>query len=139
MMRMGLRDMDPAIPGDKRAHPRIRVEGATSMVGKPGILASLGFGPIRHPIVNISQGGALLRLGKGFPVGSRHELFIEIPNYQTVVETLGEVRWCAQSAKNSSDFFVGIQFVDLPPADRQKIAGITEKPGNGGGTPPLMR
>jgi len=33
-------------PGDKREHPRFQVDGATTSLGKPGFLASLGFGPI---------------------------------------------------------------------------------------------
>jgi hypothetical protein len=112
---------------DKREHPRFQVEGATTSLGKPGFLSSLGFGPIRHQVVNLSQGGALVRVGKEFPVESRHELRIELPTYREIVETLGEIRWCAQSAKNASDYYVGIQFVDLPAEDRQKLAGIYTK------------
>ena len=112
------------LPGDKREHPRFQVEGATTALGKPGFLASLGFGPIRHPVVNLSEGGALVRVGKQFPVESRHELRIEIPAYREIVETVGEVRWCAQSTKNKSDFYVGIRFVDLPADDQRKLAGI---------------
>jgi hypothetical protein len=118
---------DNAIPGDKREHPRFRVEGTTTVMGKPGFLASLGFGPIKHPVVNISQGGAMVRVSKEFPVDSVHELRIEIPKYQEVVETVGEIRWCAQSARNASDFFVGIRFIDLPTADQQKLAGLYER------------
>lgn len=115
------------LPGDKRVHPRFQVEGATTVLGKPGFLASLGFGPIRHPVVNLSQGGALVRVGRNFPVQSLHELRIELPAYREVLETVGEVRWCAQSAKNASDFYVGIRFVDLPDHDQRKLAGICEK------------
>jgi len=118
---------DNATPGDKREHPRFKVEGTTTVLGKPGFLASLGFGPIKHPVVNISQGGAMVRVGKQFLVDSLHELRIEIPKYQEVLETVGEVRWCAQSAKNASDFYVGIRFVDLPAADQEKIAGLYSK------------
>jgi hypothetical protein len=112
---------------DKREHPRFHVEGATTSLGKPGFLSSLGFGPIRHQVVNLSQGGALVRVGKQFPIDSRHELRIEIPTYREIVETVGEVRWCAQSAKNASDYYVGIQFVDLPPEDQRKLAGLYTK------------
>ena len=112
------------VSGDKREHPRFIVEGTTTVLGKPGFLSSLGFGPIKHTVVNLSQGGALGRVGKSFPVESLHELRIEIPKFQEVVETVGEVRWCAQSTKNASDFYVGIRFVDLPAADREKLAGL---------------
>jgi hypothetical protein len=121
---------DPAperAPGDKREHPRFQVEGATTCLGKPGFLSSLGFGPIRHQVVNLSEGGAMVRVGKNLPVDSRHELLIEIPTYRETLETVGEVRWCAQSAKNKSDFYVGIRFVDLPAEEQRKLAGIYAK------------
>lgn len=112
---------------EKRQFPRYKVEGATTVLGKPGILQSLGFGPIRHPIVNLSQGGAMVRLSKGFPVGSRHELRIEIPKVGEVVETWGEIRWCAQSAKNPADYYVGVEFVDVPADERRKLAGLHDR------------
>ena len=114
-------------PTDKREHPRFEIEGTTSSLGKPGILTSLGFGPIRHSVINLSQGGLMVRVGRRFDVASRHELRIEIPKLNEVIETLGEVRWCAQSARNDSDYYVGIRFVDLPDAERGKLAGMTER------------
>jgi hypothetical protein len=113
-------------PHDKREHPRFRVEGATTVVGKPGFLASLGIGPIKHSVINISQGGAMVRVGKSLPVGSRHELQIEIPKYSGLIAAVGEIRWCAQSARKDSDFYVGFSFVDVPPAEQTKLAGMNE-------------
>jgi len=111
---------------DKREHARFKVEGATASVGKPGFLASLGLGPIRHSVVNLSQGGAMIRLGKRVPVNSRHELRIEVPKCKEVIETVGEIRWCLPSAKKESDIYVGVRFVDLAPAERRKLAGMYE-------------
>ena len=120
--------VEAAIPvsTDKREHPRFKVEGTTASVGKPGILASLGLGPIRHQVVNLSQGGAMIRVGKRLPVESRHELRIEIPKCQEVIATVGEIRWCLASAKVESDIYVGVRFVDLPAAERRKLAGMYE-------------
>jgi hypothetical protein len=125
---------EPA-PKDKREHPRFKVEGATTSVGKPGFLASLGIGPIRHSVVNLSQGGAMVRVGKSLPIGSRHELQIEIPRSNEVIETVGEIRWCAQSARKDSDFYVGFRFVDLTPAEQSKLNGMTERLGSGKDAP----
>lgn len=111
-------------PGDKREHPRFKVEGATASVGKPGFLATLGFGPIRHSVVNLSQGGAMIRLGKRVPVGSRHDVRLEVPKCKEVIETMGEVRWCLASAKNERDIYIGLRFLDLPEAERRKLAGM---------------
>ena len=120
--------VEPSIPSsaDKRAHPRFKVEGATASVGKPGILATLGLGPIKHSVLNLSQGGVMIRLGKRVPVESRHDLRIEIPKCNETIEAVGEIRWCLASAKNESDIYVGIRFAELPPSDRKKLARMCE-------------
>src|SRR5215831_17000917 len=99
---------DRAIPvsTDKREHPRFKVEGATASVGKPGFLANLGLGLKKHPVINLSQGGAMIRVGKRLPVESRQELRIEIPKCNEVIETVGEVRWCLASAKQETDIYI---------------------------------
>jgi len=116
----------PAAPGDKREYPRFKVETATAALGKPGFLESLGLGSRKHPVINLSQGGAMIRLGKRLPIESKHELRIEIPKCKEVIQALGEIRWCLASAKSDSDIYVGVCFVDLPPTERRKIAGMYE-------------
>jgi hypothetical protein len=111
---------------EKREHPRFKAEGASASVGKPGFLASLGLGPIRHSVLNLSQGGVMIRLGKRLPVESRHELRLEIPKCREVIQAVGEIRWCLASAKDERDIYVGLRFVDLPAAERRKIAGMYE-------------
>src|SRR5213592_119371 len=119
-------DKSIAVSADKREHPRFKVEGAAASVGKPGFLASLGLGPIKHAVINLSQGGAMIRLGKRLPIESRHDLRIEIPKYKEVIEAVGEIRWCLASAKNERDIYAGVRFVDLPAAERRKRAGMYE-------------
>ena len=114
-------------PEDKRLHPRFKVEGATTAIGKPGFLATLGFSPIKFSVINLSQSGAMVRIGKSYPVGSRHEMQIEIPKFKETIETVGEIRWCAQSARKASDFYVGFRFVDLTAAERSKLGGMSER------------
>ena len=113
-----------AAANDKRAHPRFKVEG-TASVGKGGLLDGL-LGPKKHPVINLSQGGAMIRLNKKLTVESRHDLRIEIPKYREVIECTGEIRWCLESAKNAKDIYVGVQFVDLSAADLRKITGMYE-------------
>jgi hypothetical protein len=120
------RAIPPSSSAEKREHPRFRVEGATTVLGEPGLLTSLGLGLIRHPIINLSQGGVMVRVAKRLPVDSRHPLRIEIPKFKEVIETVGEVRWCGESAKRESEIYVGIRFLNLPAADRRKLAGMYE-------------
>jgi hypothetical protein len=118
------RALPAASSSEKREHPRFKIEGTTVAIGKPGILASLGLGPIRHPVINLSAGGAMVKFVKRLPVDSRHPLRIEIPRYKEVIEGTGEVRWCGESARNKSEIYVGIQFVDLPVAEQRKLSSI---------------
>ena len=113
-----------AVPGEKREHPRFKVEGATAVVGKSGLLGGL-LGPKKHHVVNLSQGGAMICVSKRLPVASKHDLRIEITKYKEVIEAVGEVRWCLESAKNS-DIYIGVRFVDLSTAEQRKIAGMQQ-------------
>jgi hypothetical protein len=69
----------------------------------------------------------MVRVSKRLEMDSRHELRIEIPKYKEVIETVGEIRWCGESAIKESDIYVGLQFVDLPAVERRKLAGIYER------------
>lgn len=95
-------------------------------IGKPGFLATLGLGVIRHSVVNLSQGGVLVKFVKRLPVESRHSLRIEIPRYKETIEGIGEIRWCGESAKSKSEIYLGIQFVNLPAAEQRKLTGMYE-------------
>ncbi len=118
------RAIPSAAPNEKRAHPRFKIEGVTAVVGNAGLLGSL-LGPKKHRVVNLSQGGAMIQINKKLPVGSKHDLKIDISKYKEVIQGVGEVRWCLESAKNS-DIYIGVRFVDLDASERRKIAGMQE-------------
>jgi hypothetical protein len=111
---------------EQRMHPRFKVEGATAILGKGRLLLSLGLGPRKSAVVNLSQGGVLVKSTKSFPVETRLRVRIEIPKPEDVLECDGEVRWCAQSAKNDACFYVGIRFERLDPLLEKKIGQMRE-------------
>ena len=115
-----------AVANEKRQHPRFKIEGATAVLGKEGMLAGLGMGNRLRKLVNLSQGGAMIQTIKRLVVGSRHPVRIEIPKYKEVIEAEGEVKWCLESAKAKNDFYVGISFADLAESDRKKIARMQD-------------
>src|SRR6185436_20997145 len=119
---------DRAIPAanDKRQYPRFKVEGATAILGKPGFLQNLGLLSAARPVINLSQGGAMIRLGKRLPIESRHDLRIEILKCREVIEATAEIRWCLASAKKESDIYVGVSFVELSDAERRKLIRMQE-------------
>jgi hypothetical protein len=65
----------------------------------------------------------MIRVRKKLPVGSKHNLHIDVPKCKEVIDAVGEVRWCLESAKNS-DIYIGVRFVDLPAGERNKLAGM---------------
>ena|SRR5688572_14816899 len=115
-----------AVANEKRHHPRFKIEGATAVLGKEGMLAGLGLGNRMRKLVNLSQGGAMIQTVQRLVVGSRHPVRIEIPKYKEVIQGEGEVRWCLESAKAKNDFYVGISFAELADSDRRKIARMQD-------------
>ena len=105
---------------DQRAHPRFKLEGAIVTMVKPGFLAKLGLGHKKAPVVNLSQGGVLVLLKKELPVGAWLKLRIEIPKWSDVIACDGEVRWCAESARDAK-FYAGLHFAGLDPEDARRI------------------
>ena len=49
-------------------------------------------------------------------------MIIQMEKYKDTIEASGEVRWCYQSARQAEDFYAGVQFSDLDPAQVRKIA-----------------
>ncbi|HLF92917.1 MAG TPA: PilZ domain-containing protein [Planctomycetota bacterium] len=111
---------------ERREHPRFKLEGATAVLGKAGFLSKLGLSQRKDAVVNLSQGGVLVLVGKPLPVGTRLPIRIEIANPADVVEGEAVVRWCAQSARNDAHFYAGLSFEGLDPLARKKIAKMHE-------------
>jgi hypothetical protein len=42
--------------------------------------------------------------------------------FKDKIEAVGEVKWCYQSTKNAADYYAGVEFKDLEPAQQRKIA-----------------
>lgn len=111
---------------DRRQHPRFKPEGATILLGKPSLLASLGFSQKKDSVTNLAQGGVLVKARKRYAPGARMPLEIEIPSPADKFSGEGIVRWCAQSAKDESHFYVGIQFENLDALTEKKLVKMSE-------------
>lgn len=111
---------------ERREHSRFKVEGAVAALGKGGFLSTLGLGQRKDAVINLSQGGVLVLVGKLLPVETRLRVRIEVSQPADVVECEGLVRWCAQSAKNDTHFYAGLRFEGLDPRVKKKIAQMHE-------------
>jgi hypothetical protein len=111
---------------EQRQYPRFKLDGATVILGKQGILASLGLGVKKDIAVNLSQGGVLALAPRKFAPKTRLRLTIEIPKWSEIIDVQGEVRWCTQSARTETHFYTGLSFIDLNPLDAKRIARMYE-------------
>jgi hypothetical protein len=108
---------------DLRRHPRFRTEEASAELYVKGFLTTLGIGRQNEArsAVNLSEGGVLLRIQTRLKGGLPVLVRIEIEKYKDVIEAEGIVRWCFQSARDQADFYAGIEFRKLPPAQAALI------------------
>jgi hypothetical protein len=106
-----------------RRHPRFRAEDASAQLFVKGFLTTLGIGRKNEAqtAINLSEGGALLLIHTRLKVGSPVQVRIKLEKYQDVIEADGTVRWCFQSAREQSDFYAGVEFRSLPPAQAALI------------------
>ena len=111
---------------EHREHPRFKVEGATAILGKQGLLAGIGLGVKKDIVVNLSQGGVLVLAPKRFEPGLRLPLRIEIPKWKDLIQAEAVVCWCAQSARTETHFYAGLRFAGLNPLDAKRIAQMYE-------------
>ncbi|HVE42895.1 MAG TPA: PilZ domain-containing protein [Planctomycetota bacterium] len=109
---------------DLRRHPRFRADEASARLYVKGFLTTLGIGRRNETgsAVNLSEGGALLLIQTRLKSGSPVQVRIEIEKYKDVIEAEGVVRWCFQSAREQADFYAGVEFRALPPAQAALIA-----------------
>jgi Tfp pilus assembly protein PilZ len=108
---------------DLRRSPRFKTDEAEARIYVKGFLASLGIGRknAARGAVNLSEGGILVMTDTKLKAGSRVQVRLEFEKYKDVIECEGEVRWCYQSARDAADFYAGIEFRDLPPAQTALI------------------
>jgi len=106
-----------------RRHPRFKTYEAEAQIYIKGFLTSLGLGRknAARGAVNLSESGILVLTDTKLKAGSRVQVRLEFEKYKDVIECEGEVRWCYQSAREASDFYAGIQFRNLPPAQTALI------------------
>lgn len=73
---------------------------------------------------NISLGGARVYANERFPVGSRLDLEVQMPD-ATTVRCWAEVVWLSElDDRGPAKFDVGLSFVDMSAPDVQRLASV---------------
>ena len=115
---------DHKLPADRaqdlRSHMRFPIDAAVVRLTKNGLLASIRANKSQGA-VNLSEGGILIRTRERIAEGTKVRITLDLEQFDDHLVTVGDVRWCGQSARGKDGFFVGIQFQGLPPDDVKKI------------------
>ncbi len=83
---------------------------------------------IRAYMLNVSNGGLFIKTEDPLPLDSFVVLKVKIPTDPGDMEIKGRVVWTnPRGRKNSFLKGMGIQFVSLKPADKEKIDAFVEK------------
>lgn len=111
-------------PSDRRRHSRFEVDECQATLYREGVLTVFGVGKGNRAraALDLSEGGARFLIHERLPIGTKVRMIIQMEKYKDAVEASGEVRWCYQSARQAEDFYAGVQFSDLEPAQVRKIA-----------------
>jgi c-di-GMP-binding flagellar brake protein YcgR len=101
---------------DRRRYPRVRVDFDADVWVSRGDK----FIHVRGHLVILGEGGAFLELAKNYAIGSRLKL-----RFTTAI--FGDIA-CQAVVRNSFEGKgVGTEFVDMDPADQERIAAFIER------------
>jgi Tfp pilus assembly protein PilZ len=115
-------------PSDRRRHLRFEVDECQATLYREGILSVFGMSKQNRAraALDLSEGGVRFLTHERLAIGTKVRMIIQMEKYKDQVEASGEVRWCYQSVKKTEEFYVGVQFSDLDPAQKRKIAQMKE-------------
>ena len=115
-------------PNERRRYTRFEVDECQATMYREGILTIFGVGKgnLARAALDLSEGGVRLQIQDRIPIGTKVRMIIEMEKYKDHIEASGEVRWCYQSAKHSKDFYAGVEFEELDPAQKRKISLMRE-------------
>lgn len=113
---------------ERRRHSRFEIDECQATLYREGILTVFGVAKNNRAraALDLSEGGVRFQIHERLPVGTKVRMIIQMEKYKDQIEASGEVRWCYQSAKNADDFYAGVQFSDLDPAQKRKIVQMRE-------------
>jgi c-di-GMP-binding flagellar brake protein YcgR len=113
---------------ERRRHLRFEIDECQATLYREGILSVFGVGKGNRAraALDLSEGGCRFLISERIPIGTKVRMIIQMEKYKDHIEASGEIRWCYQSVKNTQDFYAGVQFDDLDPAQARKIVQMKE-------------
>lgn len=78
-------------------------------------------GKLLFDSINLSAGGAFLRSDYLFEIGTNIEVSFKLPNRDEMINAKAKVTWVTRGSTGHGDPGMGVEFTDLPEADRNAI------------------
>jgi len=106
-----------------RKHIRIEVDDATPLVYVKGFLNFVGLGKSNKAldVMNLSEGGVLLKTLEKVPKGSKVRVRLKLEKYQDEFRADGVVRWCVLNPYAPVEYFMGVEFVKVKDEQAKKL------------------
>jgi hypothetical protein len=112
----------------KRVHERFEIQDATIHFAGDSLFSSLDLHEKPSNIVNISLGGLSMLTRRPLAVGERIKMVMHIPALDDDLQARGEVRSCTTVDKHTQHFRVGVKYLKLSTAVRQKLHRLATDP-----------
>ena len=118
----------PVIKNNLRKHVRFQVDDATALMYVRGFMSSLGLGRsnIARGLMNLSEGGVMLRSQEKVSRGEKVHVHLKMDKYQDEFEGDGIVRWCVPSPRKADEYLIGVQFETLKEEQAKKLAKMRD-------------
>ncbi len=84
------------------------------------------------PTLNISAGGMCVLMADPMREGTTPTLQFTLPDQEQTVTCKGRITWCRSSKIDPDLFEVGLAFVDISDADRQRVVDFVDTHLSGG-------
>lgn len=115
---------------ENRKHSRFAISDVQSSLYlyKEGIFSLFGVSKDNQgrKVVDLSEGGVRFLTHDRIPVGTKVKVVLHMEKFQDTFEATGVVKSCYQSAKSAGDFYSGIQFTALEPAQIRRITALRD-------------
>jgi Tfp pilus assembly protein PilZ len=78
------------------------------------------------PTVNISAGGMCVLMADPMREGAAPIVAFNLPDDPAAITCRGQIMWCKPSRIDPELFEVGLTFVDISDADRERVTGFVD-------------
>jgi c-di-GMP-binding flagellar brake protein YcgR len=111
---------------DKRQFPRFKSYRVIRAIGPHGREIQKD----DSALINMSEGGMLFYSVEEVKADTHIEMHVEIPEFHSSIRIAAVVSWVQRATERPGEYFVGVQFEELPAPHRSMIQKLVPAPGS---------